>query len=120
MCIGIPDWERQRDSAREQVFARPVTRLLDGILDALGWFDQIATASLRAIGRTLVEGIAAYGLSMCGFDPDFSRHPHSPSETLRETEAPVPESQHDTRDESVDDLIRSIRLNVRNDMQDHG
>lgn len=104
---------------KEPVHSRPVSRLIDYVLDALDWFDQIAVASLRAIWRTLVEGFTAYGLSVSGFDPEIGRYSQSPSEIMSEMEAAPPGRPQFQRDyESVDDLVRSLRLKVGSDL--HG
>ena len=117
MSFGIPDRE-QRSSPCGQVDTRPMTCFIDRVLDAIDRFDQIVVASLRAIGRAFVEGAAAYGLSMCGFDP---RLPLSPSATSREMEAVDSERQQfDTSYESVDDLIQAIRLKADADQQQRG
>jgi hypothetical protein len=84
-----------------------MTLMADRVLDWLDWFDQLAVASLRAIGRGLVEGFAAHGLSVGCFDPDVSRYPASSAQTSRETEVVILE-QLRTNYENVDDLIASL------------
>jgi hypothetical protein len=117
MPFGIPDRERQNQPC-EQVDARPMMRFIDRILYAIDRFDQIVVASLRAMAQAFVDGSAAYGLSMGGFDP---RLLPSQSATSSGTEAIDSERlQFDTSYESVDDLIKAIRLKVGTDLQQRG
>ena len=117
MLFGIPDRE-YRKAPGEQVDAHPLACLLERVLDALDWFDRIVVAGLCAISRAFVEGSAAYGLSICGFDAHLIP---SPDITTREKEVIDCEHlQFDTSYESVDDLIRAIRLKIGTDLQQRG
>jgi hypothetical protein len=95
MRIQKSDWEKEQNSADEQIHVRRATRFTDRVLDALEWVEEIAAASMRTIGRAFVEGLAAYALGFHSCDPDLSRYPTRPGEMPTEMEDAMPEADFD-------------------------